>query len=219
MNRMCIRCRARYRFSKARRWAFRMPRRIAQLFYRGKPIAGESILVHGASGGVGLAAVQFARAFGLTVFGTAGTVAGRRLVLEQGAHHALDHHNPKYLQELMSLTHGRGVDLILEMAAHANLGKDLPLLAKNGRVIVVGSRGPVEITPRETMGRDADIRGMTLMNATESDLVGIHAAILAGLENATLRPIIAREFPLADAAKAHEAVLQAGAMGKIVMLP
>lgn len=119
----------------------------------------------------------------------------------------------------MSLTHGRGVDLILEMAAHANLGKDLPLLAKNGRVIVVGSRGPVEITPRKTMGRDADIRGMTLMNATESDLVGIHAAILAGLENATLRPIIAREFPLADAAKAHEAVLQAGAMGKIVMLP
>lgn len=189
------------------------------LFKRGAARAGEWVLVHGASGGVGTAAVQFARALGLIVVGTAGTERGRHLVLEQGAHHALDHHNPKYLDRLMDLTGGRGVDLILEMASHTNLGKDLPVLAKNGRVVIIGSRGPVQINPRETMSRDADLRGMTLMNADERDLAGIHAAIIAGLENGTLRPIVGKEMPLAEAAKAHEAVLAPGSYGKIVLKP
>ena len=188
-------------------------------FHRGRPIAGETLLVHGASGGVGLASVQFAAALGLTVIGTAGTDKGRQLVRDQGAHHVLDHHNPTYLQDLMKLTDGRGVDLILEMAAHTNLGKDLTVLAKNGRVVVIGSRGPVEILPRETMMRDADIRGMTLMNATDPDLKGIHAAITAGLENGTLRPIISRKFPLAEAGRAHDAILEPGSAGKIVLVP
>ena len=189
------------------------------MYIRGRAVAGESILVHGASGGVGTAAVQLARAAGLTVFGTAGTAQGRQQVAEQGAHHDLDHHDPNYLKHLMDLTAGRGVDLILEMAAHTNLGKDLTVLAKNGRVVVVGSRGPVEITPRETMMRDADIRGMTLMNATEPELRGIHAAIVAGLENRSLRPVIGKEFSLAQADKAHEAVMAPGSGGKIVLLP
>src|SRR6185437_14138037 len=129
----------------------------------------------------------------------------------------LNHHDPNYLKELMDLTGGQGVDLILEMAAHTNLGKDLPLLAKNGRVVVIGSRCPIEITPRDTMMRDADIRGMTQMNATEQELRGIHAAIISGLENKSLRPIIGKEFSLAEAGKAHEAVMEAGARGKIVL--
>jgi NADPH2:quinone reductase len=69
------------------------------------------------------------------------------------------------------------------------------------------------------MARDADIRGMTLMNATEEDLRGIHAALVAGLENRTLRPVIGKELPLADAPQAHEAVLEPGAYGKIVLIP
>ncbi|HWE02291.1 MAG TPA: NADPH:quinone reductase [Tepidisphaeraceae bacterium] len=189
------------------------------LFHRAKPIAGETLLVHGASGGVGIASVQFARAFGLTVIGTAGTDEGIKLVREEGAHHALNHHDPKYLEELMQLTGGRGVDIILEMASHTNLGKDLTVLAKYGRVIVIGSRGPVEITPRDGMGRDADIRCMTLMNASETDLRGIHQAIIAGLENKSLRPIIGKEFKLSDIAKAHEAVMESGSYGKIVVVP
>jgi NADPH2:quinone reductase len=189
------------------------------LYRRGRAVAGETILVHGASGGVGTAAVQLMVAAGLTVIGTAGTEAGLKLVREQGAHHVLNHHDPKYLEQLMSFTGGKGVDLILELAAHTNLGKDLGVLARDGRVVVVGSRGPVEINPRDTMSRDADIRGMTLMNADETELRGIHAAIVAGLENGTLRPIVGKEFPLADAAKAHEAVLAPGSYGKIVLIP
>lgn len=131
----------------------------------------------------------------------------------------MDHSAPDYLDKVMALTGGRGVDMILEMLANVNLGKDLPLLAKFGRVIVIGSRGKVEITPRDLMSRDADVRAMTLFNATPAELAGIHAALAAGLENGTLRPIVGREMPLADAAKAHVAVLEPGAHGKIVLKP
>jgi NADPH2:quinone reductase len=189
------------------------------LHHRAQARAGETILIHGASGGVGTAAVQMARAAGLIVIGTGGTEQGRKLVAEQGAHHVLDHRSPAYLDEVMRLTDGRGVDVVLEMLANVNLDKDLTVLAKRGRVIVVGNRGRIEIDPRATMARDADIRGMTLFNATEDDLRGIHAAIVAGLENRTLRPVIGKKFALADAPKAHEAVLEPGAYGKIVLIP
>lgn len=189
------------------------------MYFRGKAIAGESLLVHGASGGVGVAAVQLAKAAGLIVVGTAGTERGLALVLEQGAHHVLDHHSPGYLDQALALTGGRGFDLILEMAAHENLGKDLPILARQGRVVVIGSRGKVEIDPRQTMMRDANIMGMTLNNVTEQEYFGIHTALVAGLENKTLRPVIGKEFPLAQAPAAHEAVMSGGAHGKIVLIP
>ena len=188
------------------------------LFNRGQGKAGESVLVHGASGGVGTAAVQFARAAGFKVIGTGGTEEGRRLVSEQGAHHVLDHRAPDYLEQLKTLTGGEGVDIILEMLSNVNLGKDLDVLARGGRVVVVGSRGAVEINPRALMSRDASIHGLTLFNATPRELEGVHAAIGAGLENGTLNPVVGRELPLAEAARAHEAVLEPGAYGKIVLV-
>jgi NADPH:quinone reductase len=187
--------------------------------HRGKAEVGETVFVHGATGGVGIAAVQMARAFGCTVIGTGGTDKGRQLALREGAHHVLDHHDPDYLKKLMDLTGGRGVDLILEMLANVNLAKDLTVLARNGRVVVIGNRGTIEINPRDTMQRDADIRGMTLMNATTEELRGIHAYIYAGLENKTLRPIIDHEMPLAEAVEAHHEVLEGGSHGKIVLVP
>jgi NADPH2:quinone reductase len=189
------------------------------LHHRARAKPGEWVLVHGASGGVGTAAVQLARAAGMTVVGTGGTERGRQLVAEQGAHHVLDHRSPDYLDALVKLTDGRGVDVILEMLANENLDKDLNVIARNGRIVVVGSRGRTEIDPRGTMRNDVDVRGMTLFNATEADLKEIHAALVAGLENGTLRPIVGRQFALEEAAKAHEAVMEPGAYGKIVLLP
>lgn len=189
------------------------------LFQRAHARAGETVLIHGASGGVGVAATQIARAAGLIVLGTAGTDAGRKLVTEQGAHHVVSHRDAGYLQQILDLTGGRGADVILEMLANVNLAKDLTLLSRNGRVIVIGSRGNVEITPRELMRREADIRGLMLFNATEVELASIHAALGAGFENGTLTPVVGREMPLADAAKAHVAVLEPGAYGKIVLIP
>jgi len=189
------------------------------LFNRARGEAGETVLVHGASGGVGIGAVQLARARGLTVIGTAGTERGRRMVAEQGAHHVLDHGAPGYLEECVRLTGGRGPDIIMEMLANANLQKDLGAIATRGRIVVIGNRGNTEINARLAMNKDADIRGMALNHATPAQLAGIHAALVEGLRNGTLRPVIAQEFPLAQAAKSHEAVMEAGHHGKIVLVP
>ena len=189
------------------------------LFQRAHAVAGDTVLVHGASGGVGIAAVQLGRAHGMTVIGTAGTDRGRKLVQEQGAHHVLDHRAPDYLKQVMDLTGGQGVDVILEMLSNVNLGKDLPVLAKFGRVVVIGARGTVEINPRDAMMRDAAILGMTYGNASDREMAGIHAALVAGLANGTLRPVIGKEMPLKDAPRAHEDVLEPGAYGKIVLIP
>jgi NADPH2:quinone reductase len=189
------------------------------LFQRAQGRPGETVFVHGASGGVGTAAVQIARAAGFTVIGTGGTEEGRRLVAEQGAQHVLDHHAPDYLDELTKLTGGRGPDVILEMLANVNLNKDLGVVARGGRVVVIGSRGEVTVNPRLAMARDAAVLGMVLFNATPQELASAHAAIVAGLEAGTLRPVVGRELPLSDAARAHEEVLKPGAYGKIVLIP
>ncbi len=190
------------------------------LFLRAQAKPAEAVLVHGASGGVGTAAVQLARAAGMLVIGTAGTEEGMQQVREQGAHYALNHSAEGYLDELMKLTEGRGVDAILEMLANKNLAKDLTVLAKKGRVVVIGSRGPIEINPRDAMARDADIRGTTLMNTTDSEYKMMHAALGAGLENGTLRPLIGERIPLAEAARAHQEIMKpSGAKGKIVLIP
>jgi NADPH2:quinone reductase len=189
------------------------------LFQRARAIPGETVLVHGASGGVGIAAVQLARAAGLTVIGTAGSKEGMALVLAQGARHVLNHHKDGYLDALAELTCGQGVDIILEMLANVNLDNDLLLLARGGRIVVIGSRGRVEIDPRYAMGREASILGMTLYNASERDLASMHASFAAGLANGTLRPVVSRELPLAEAAAAHHAVMESSTFGKTVLTP
>jgi len=189
------------------------------LLQRADARPGETVLVHGASGGVGTAAVQLARARGLSVFGTAGSEEGIKLARQQGAHEVFDHRAPDHFELIMKATNGHGVDVIVELLANVNLGKDLTILAKGGRVVIIGSRGPVEIDPRNTMQRDADVRGMILPNTPPAELASIHAALVAGLENGTLRPVIGKEFPLVDAAQAHRTVMEPGALGKIVLVP
>jgi NADPH:quinone reductase len=189
------------------------------LIHRAHGEAGETVLVHGASGGVGIAAVQIARARGMTVIGTAGTERGRHLVSEQGAHHVLDHTKPGYLDEIAKLTGGQGVNVVLEMLANVNLQKDLGVIAMGGRIAVIGNRGNTEINARSAMNKNAAILGVALFNATPAQLAGLHVALVEGLANGTLRPVIAMELPLAQAARAHEAVLEPGHHGKIVLIP
>ena len=179
---------------------------------RGGARAGERLLVHGASGGVGIAAVQLGRALGLHVTGTASTEEGRDLAIREGAHVVLDHAKENYLD-------GHGFDLILEMLANVNLERDLNALKMYGRVVVIGNRGSLEFNPRLTMAKEADIRGMSLFNCPPAELIGIHQALYAGLENGTLRPVIGKEMPLSEAAAAHDAVLAPGSHGKIVLIP
>jgi NADPH2:quinone reductase len=189
------------------------------LFDRARARPGETVLIHGASGGVGIAAVQLARAHGLHVIGTAGTGNGVTLVREQGAHEVLNHRDADYASRIPALTGDHGVDVIVEMLANVNLQRDLTLLATGGRVVVVGSRGRIEIDPRTIMGKDGAVLGMLLFNATAEELQSIHAALVAGLEDGTLNPVVGRELPLAAAADAHRVVMEEAAFGKVVLVP
>jgi len=188
------------------------------LFHSARAHASETVLIHGASGGVGTAAAQIARSMGLTVFGTAGTDKGLDLAKREGAHQVFNHTKAGYAEEILKATGGRGVDIILEMLANVNLATDTKLLATNGRVIVIGNRGEVTINARELMTRRASVRGFTLWAITETEAADIYAGVGAGLENGTLRPIVGKELPLAEAARAHKEILEPGAAGKIVLV-
>ena len=189
------------------------------LYHSAGARASETVLVHGASGGVGSAAVQMAHAMGITVFGTAGTQKGLELVRREGAHQVFDHSKAGYQEEIMKVTGGRGVDVILEMLCNVNLSADLKMLATNGRVIIIGNRGEITINPRDLMLRRASARGFTLWAVTPAEEAEIHSGLFAGLENGTLRPVVGKELPLAEAARAHKQVLEPGAAGKIVLVP
>jgi len=187
------------------------------LFGRAAAHSGETVLVHGASGAVGLASIQLARDAGLRVFGTAGTDAGRSLVLAEGVEAAFDHHDANRAFAIKEATGGKGVDVVLEMLANANLDIDLGLLAPRGRVVVIGSRGRVEIDPRQTIGKDSAILGMTLWNVPDDERTRINLALTDALERRALRPVVGREFPLADAPAAHAEALANGTNGKVVL--
>ncbi len=188
------------------------------LFARGGSKAGETVFIHGASGAVGTAAIQLGKRAGMTVIGSGGSDRGRKLILDQGADHAVDHTAEGYLDEVKSLT-GGGPEIILEMLANVNLAADLDLVAKYGRIIVIGNRGEITINPRMTMMKELDIRGLALFNGARAQMEEIMADLLSGLADRSLRPVIGREMPLADAATSHEAVLEPGAFGKIVLVP
>ncbi len=191
---------------------------LTALTLRGSAQEGETLLVHGATGGVGLAALQLGRVLGLQCYGTGGSEAGLALIEAQGAV-ALDHRDPAHLQDFLERTGDRGADLVLEMAAQANLGQDLTVLARGGRVVVIGCRGTVEIPPRELMRREADIRGMSLFNLQRESKKRIHEALAQWFEKGLLSPVIRERLPLEEAPRAHEQVRQPGALGKILLVP
>jgi NADPH2:quinone reductase len=189
------------------------------LFGRVRARAGDTVLIHGASGGVGIAATQFAVAAGCTVIGTAGTEQGLALVRSQGAHVVVNHRRAGYLDDIRIATSGSGPDVIVEMLANVNLDHDLELAAHGGRIIVVGNRGRVEIDPRRIMSRDLSVFGMTLWGVPAAEIARAHRAISAGLDSGALNPVIGTELPLESAAVAHQQVMSGGAHGKIVLVP
>ena len=189
------------------------------LFARGGSKAGETVFIHGASGSVGTAAIQLAKRAGMTVIGSAGTQRGLQLVKDEGADHAVDHTQDGYMEKVRDLTGGTGPAIILEMLANVNLAADLDLVAKYGRIVVIGNRGEITINPRMAMMKELDIRGIALFNGSGEQMAAIMQDLVAGLEDGSLRPIVGTEMPLSEAVAGHIKVLEPGAFGKIVLVP
>ncbi|XP_020039647.1 quinone oxidoreductase [Castor canadensis] len=189
------------------------------LLHSARVKAGETVLVHGASGGVGLATCQMARAYGLKVLGTAGSEKGQNIVLQNGAHEVFNHREVNYIDKIQKSVGEKGIDVIIEMLANVNLSNDLKLLSRGGRVIVVGSRGPIEINPRDTMMKESSIIGVFLSSCSKEELQQYAVALQAGMEIGWLRPVIGSEYPLEKVAQAHENIIHgSGTMGKMILV-
>lgn len=187
------------------------------LFQKARVKRDEKVLVHGASGGVGTAAVQWAKHAGAIVVGTASSGDGKQLVRENGADAVFDHTDEDHFEEVRKFANGEGIDVIVEMLANANLERDFECLAMFGRIVVVGNRGSIQFTPRLAMTKDATIYGMSLFNSSPSDRNEIHAAVFEGLSNGSLKPHISRAFSLEQAPTAHHEIIESKALGKIVL--
>lgn len=191
---------------------------------------GQSLLVHGASGAVGLATVQIAKAFGMApIIGTASSAEGRELARQAGCDVVLDHREPAHLDEFEKVEGlkrrklgptVRGVDVIVELLANQNLGADLKRLAPRGVVVVVGSRGSTQIDPRDLMLCEGSVLGL-LGPWEPEELAEAAAGITAGLRTGALLPVVGKQYSLEEAPNAHSDVIEqaGGAKGKLVLLP
>ncbi len=186
------------------------------LFQVAKARPGQTVLIRGASGGVGIAATQLARMAGLHIVGTASTEIGKRAVASSGADLVVDH---GATEDILAFTNGTGPDIIIEMLANANMQNDLDIAARNGMIVIVGNRGSVTIDPRLIMSKELTVRGVLLFAAPASDLREIHDGLAPGLRDCVLKPIIAKEFNLSDAPAAHEYIIGGNRAGKCVLLP
>lgn len=188
------------------------------LFQRGKIKPGETVLIHGASGGVGTLAVQMAKAIGATVIGTASTEAGRDLVKASGANYVLDHIKEDSIKNVLDITDGKGPDVIIEFLANVNLETDLKMIAKYGRVVVVGNRGSLEFNPRLTMAKEADVLGLSLVNSKPDEYKEGLKAVAAFLQSGILKPEVGDRLPLENAKESHEEIINKKARGKMVLV-
>ncbi len=188
------------------------------LFVRGEGKSGDRVLVHGASGSVGLTAIQLAKAAGMEVHGTAGNERGLEVIRELGVDHYYDHRNTDYCEKIEDNC-GEGFNLILEMLANVNLEHDLGFLAPHGRVVIIGSRGRIEIDPRAIMGKETEIRGMSLFNCSAAEMAVAQTGLYDAMVKGNYKPVISKTMPLSDAALAHRQVMEHGNCGKILLLP
>ncbi len=187
------------------------------LFQRGALKPAETVLIHGVTGGVGTLAVQMARAHGAYVIGT-GDDQSLDFLRQIGAQAAFSHYDPDHYQKILDLTQGRGVDVIVEALADVNLEHDAEVVAKYGRIVILGSRGSLNFTPRLLMAKESTVLGMAIWNSPPEEYGAAVAALSAGLESGVLKPVLGRQYPLAEAAQAQIDILtKKGGRGKMIL--
>jgi NADPH:quinone reductase-like Zn-dependent oxidoreductase len=182
--------------------------------------AGETVLVQGAAGGVGSAAVQLAHARGARVLATVSSAADAARVAELGADETIDRTAGDVTSEVGRLTGGRGVDVVLELVLSANLTADLGMIARGGRIVGIGG-GPeptVTIPTGPAIAVDASVLFASASNAGRAGTAEVLTEVARLVEKGALRPVVGRVFALSQAREAHE-LLAGHHFGKIVLVP
>lgn len=187
------------------------------VFGRANVQSGQTVFIHGASGAVGLQAVQIAKALGAKVIGTASRDSGKQLVKEAGADVVLNHIKEETIETVLDANDGKGPDVIIEFLANENLQTDLQILAKHGVIVIVGNRGEIEINPRLVMQKECDIRGMVLFNVSAEEHQELIYGVSKLLETEQLKPVVGYSYPLEQAGKAFDAVINGEHNGKVVI--
>ncbi len=193
------------------------------VFERGRLARGETLLVHGGSSGIGTTAIQLGRAFGATVFATAGSIEKCAACRDLGAVRALNYREDDWVAELKGATAGRGVDVILDMVGGDYVAKNLDLLAVEGRLVQIAflKSSTTTIDLMQVMRRRLTITGSTLRPRTPAEKGAIARAlelhVWPQLSSREVAPVIHATFPLAAAAAAHRLMESSAHVGKIVL--
>lgn len=190
---------------------------------RGRLAAGETVLIHGGTGGVGMAAIQVARRTGARVLATAGSAERVDFCRELGADAGIDHRSEDFVERTRALTEGRGADVILDVMGAAYLERNLRALARDGRLVIIGMQGGIraEIDLNMLLSSRLTVQGTILRNrpvGQKGEIVRrVVAEVLPGLADGSLRPVIDRVLPLDRVVEAHRAMEAGGHTGKIVL--
>ena len=187
------------------------------LFQRACLKPGHTVLIHGASGGVGLQAVQMAKSHGAKVIGTASKSEGKKLVQQAGADFVIDHVTEATIEEVLALLGGSGPDVIIEFLANKNLETDLKLIAPFGKIVIIGNRGSIEINPRLAMQKECDILATALWNAPKAEYEQSIHGVIGMLTSGALQPVIGSTLPLQQASQGFEQLAKGIGNGKLVL--
>jgi putative PIG3 family NAD(P)H quinone oxidoreductase len=194
------------------------------VFERGRLQAGESILIHGGSSGIGTTAIQLAHAFGARVFATAGSAEKCAACERLGAERCLNYHDTDFVAAVRELTGGAGVNVVLDIIAGPYVARNLDVLAVDGRLVQIGTQGgpKAEINVAAIMQKRLVYTGSTLRPRSVAEKGAIAAAVRQHvwplLEAGTVKPLIYKTFPLHDAAAAHRLMESSAHIGKIVLI-
>ncbi len=196
----------------------------SNVFDRGKLRAGETVLIHGGTSGIGTTAIQLASARGARVFATAGSDEKCRACEALGAAHAINYRKSDFVEVIKELTHERGVDLVLDIIGGSYVARNLAVLGMDGRLVqiwLMGGDSSATVDFRRVLGRRLTITGSTLRPRTVEDKGRIAAALRAEvwllIEKGAVKPIVYRTFPLDQAAEAHRLMESSQHVGKIVL--
>ena len=194
------------------------------VFERGRLQAGESILVHGGSSGIGTTAIQLARSFGARVFATAGSADKCAACERLGAERCINYRDADFVSEIRELTAGRGVDVVLDMVGGAYFARNVDALATEGRLVEIATLqgAKAELNIQTIMQRRLTITGSTLRARPIADkgaiAASVHRHVWPLIESGAVKPIVYARFPLRDASAAHRVMESSAHIGKLVLL-